>query len=182
MEEAAVALGVRHEELPARRVVHERTGDWREQTNEFVAPRIQLLGKRAPIQEPIQRLLFPDAISHPIAGGWKDRQQPTVLSAAKGNSSVGNREDVLPERVRRPKHLHHRKVPIQSGARVLSGGSGRNGFRIARERRLRASPLCMKQRSDAHKGSESEQTGQMFHRERGDYRSELAIEEGRLTN
>src|SRR5262245_45107628 len=113
MEEAAVALGVRHEELPTRRVVHERTGDWREQKNELVASRIQLLGERAPIQEPIQRLLFPDAISHPIAGGWKDRQQPSVLSAAERNSPVRNRENVLPERVRRPKHLHHREIAIQ---------------------------------------------------------------------
>src|SRR4029079_3926961 len=100
MKEAAVALGVRHEELPTRRVVHERTGDRREQTNELVAPRIQLLGKCAPIQEPIQRRLVQHAISHPIAGGWKDGQQPSVLSAAERNSPVWNREDVLPERVR----------------------------------------------------------------------------------
>ena len=144
-----------------------------EQTNEFVASRIQLPGKCVAIQEPIQCLFFPDTISHPIAGSWKDRQQPSVLSAAERNSPVWNRENVLPEWVRRPKHLHHREIAIQPGAGVLRGGLGCSGFQIIRERAVRARPLCVQQRSDAHKGRESEQRCQMFHRGRGDYRLSL---------
>ena len=114
-EERPVLGHVRQQEQPARGVVQQRPDGGLEPPHHFVAPIVQANRERAAAERGRHRRVHPQAVLQPVAPlrGEGDHQPP-VLGAAEGNAAIVDGEDVLPERIGRPKRLDDREVRLQA--------------------------------------------------------------------
>ena len=97
-------------------------------------------GKRPAAKRGRHRLVD-HVILQPVAALRRERDhQPPVLRAAKRDAAVGDREDVLPERIGGPELLDHREIRLQ--ARVDSTRRlSRNGKTVGNANECNHQPL-----------------------------------------
>ena len=100
-EEATVARHVVQQEVAAGGVVDQRPRGRLQQPDQLRAAVRQALRQRAPGDERLQRRVLPDPVAGPVPLHGQRRQQAAVLGAAEHDAPVGNREQVLPERIGR---------------------------------------------------------------------------------
>ena len=117
-EERSVAGHVRQKEQPPRGIAEQRTQRRCQAAHHQVAAIVEAQRPRHASERVAQRGVGPHGAAGPVALGREGGNQPAITLAAKRDAAVGNREDVLPERIGRAERLHHRQIGLQPRRRA----------------------------------------------------------------
>ncbi len=123
-EECPVATDVWQQRIAASRVVNDRARGALEELRNLVTTLADLARQELTIKDVRERWVLPCCVPRPLALGWKQREQTSIGRTPEGDRLIGQREDVLPERVTRPIFLHRGEV-VAPACRSHVGGGGR---------------------------------------------------------